>query len=289
MVIIDRYTLAPSPLISLAGRDQETANLQLQTSPVTEVGVVTGQVVRPDGTIVNAATVMLFTSDGQPFEHTNANPAGLYSFTRIPIGSYFITASEPGLLTPLRIPLTVSRNGNTIVNITMQVDPAASQNAIYGVVTDSITGEPVAAATVEVTLNTGTASETIGIVETNTSGQYLIANLDDSTYTVTASKLGFLPSQSAAVQLSNGEFNPLNILLAVDPNANTSTVSGLISDNTTSQPIPNALVALFTVSNGTETMVGLTKSNASGFYMFGDLAAGTYRIKSTVQVQDTSL
>lgn len=264
---------------------KEVANLPLQLSPESDSGNVAGRVQRPDGTAIPIATVKLFDSAGNPFEHNNSNNAGNFIFPRVPVGSYFITASEPGFLIPVRIPISVQRNRTTSVTITMQPDPDATTNVIFGIVRIGVGGPPVEDATVELFQVTGTTPIMIGIVSSNTAGQYVFANLPNGEYFVTASKPGFLSEQSAPVTVENREFAPLDINLIVDPDANTGTISGIVTDSTTGQPIANATVALYSVVNNTETVIDITKSNAGGLYLFGDLPTGTYRVKATVQVE----
>ncbi|WP_044642177.1 MSCRAMM family protein [Risungbinella massiliensis] len=285
MAISDRYILEPSPPITLEGREGETASLRLQQNVLLENGIVTGSVRRPDGTPVNAATVKLFNSNDVPFDHTNSNPAGNFSFPQVPVGSYFITASEPGLLTPTRIPISVTRNRPTNVAITMQIDPDGTKNAVFGIVRDTSTNTPLLDATIELYQVVGGTPSLAGIVTTNATGQYLFANLLDGEYFITASKAGYLSNQSAPLNVASREFAGLDIDLISDPDVNTGTISGFITDNATNQPIPNATVALYSISNGVETIVDITKSNSGGLYLFGDLPAGTYRVKATVQVE----
>lgn len=286
MPIINRSVLTQTPIINLEGRDQETANLQMLEAPTADAGNVNGQVVLPNGTAVPNATVMLFGSNGLPVEHTNSNAAGRFSIPRVPVGSYSITASEPQYLTPIRIPITVLRNGTTDVTITMQPDPGADRSALFGIVRESVSGDPINDVTIEISRVTGTTLETIGIVSTNPDGQYMIADLPDGTYRVSAAKIGYLENQSADTEISGRTFTPMDIILANDPDANTGTISGLISNSVTNQPVNGAFVALYSIQNGNETIIDMTRSNAGGFYMFGDLVAGTYRIKASVQVQE---
>jgi 5-hydroxyisourate hydrolase-like protein (transthyretin family) len=285
MAIIDRYKLQPSPLITIDGREEEINNFQLQAAPPAEAGNVSGRVQRPDGTAIPFATVKLFDSNGLPFEHTNSNPAGQFIFPRVPVGSYFITASEPTFLTPLRISLTVLSNRTTTVPIVMQVDPNANKNAIYGIVQTSTNSQPIEDATVELFRVTGTTTEMVGIVSTNNEGQYLFADLENGNYFVTASKPGFLSNESTPAIVSDRDFASVNMILAADPDANTGTISGIITDAANGQAIANAIVALYSVSNGIESVIDITKTNAGGLYLFGDLVAGIYRVKATLQVE----
>ncbi len=285
MAITDRYQLASGPLITVDGHVEETSNLQLQATPASESGVVSGIVQRPDGTAIPSATVTLYNSNGLPFEHINTNAAGRFVFPRVPAGSYSITSAEPNYLTPVRTALTVIANRTTTVTITMQTDPDANRNAIFGTVQSSTTNTPVDDVTVELFRVAGTTTELVGIVNSNQQGQYLFANLVDGNYYISVSRIGYLSNESAQVNLSNREFAPINIFIAVDPNANTNTISGTITDSSTGQALANAIVAIYSVTNGTESIINITKTNAGGFYLFGDLPAGTYRVKATVQVE----
>ncbi|KRF47275.1 collagen-binding protein [Bacillus sp. Soil531] len=285
MAIIEPFNLQPSPLITINGRNEESANFNLQANLSTDAGNIQGIVQRPDGTPIPLATVKLFTSNNVPFEHTNSNPAGRFVFPQVPIGSYLITASEPTFLTPLRIAVTVSKNKNSDVTITMQSDPDGNKNALFGIVKNSTNNAPLQDATVQLFRVVGTESESLGIVSTNSQGQYLFANLIDGSYFINASKTGFLSNQSTPVSISGREFAPSDIGIAVDPDANTGTIHGFVTDSSNNSPINNAIVALYSVSNGIERIIDITKTNAAGLYLFGDVISGTYRVKATVQIE----
>ncbi|MEH7468563.1 carboxypeptidase-like regulatory domain-containing protein [Priestia megaterium] len=285
MAIIEPFGLQPSPLITINGRNEASANFNLQADASTDVGNVQGIVQRPDGTPIPFATVKLFTSNNVPFEHNNSNAEGRFIFPRVPIGSYLITASEPKFLTPIRVPVTVSKNKNTDVTITMQTDPDGNKNALFGIVRNSTTTDPLQDATVQLFRVVGAGTESVGIVSTNLQGQYLFANLVDGSYFITASKSGFLSNQSTPVSISGREFAPSDIGIAVDPDANTGTIHGFVTDSSNNSPINNAIVALYSVSNGTEQIIDITKTNAAGLYLFGDIISGTYRVKATVQIE----
>lgn len=284
MAIVSRYGLTQSSSTTITSREEPIANLQLQAADGSDIGNITGLVRRPDGTAISLATVTLFNANNAPIAHLNSNSSGRFIFTRIPVGSYFITASEPGYLTPLRAPVTVVRNGTTEVTITMTPDPDAAKNAVFGILTSS-TGQQVDDATVELYRVANGANQLAGIVSTNAQGQYLFANLDNGTYFIRATKAGHLSTESTPVALSGRTFAPANAILAVDPDANTGTISGFVTDKTTNQPIANAIVALYSITNGVETIIDITKTNAGGLYLFGDLPPGVYRVKATVQAQ----
>lgn len=285
MAITDSYRLQPSPLITIDGREEESSDFQLQPAPTIDEGNIAGIVRLANGTPIPMATVKLFTSTGIPFEHTNSNAAGRFIFPRIPVGSYFITASEPTYLTPLRMPVTVVRNRNTEVTITMQQDPNANKNAVYGIVQNSVNNQQIEDATVQLFRVAGSTNEEIGTVTTNEQGQYLFADLDNGTYFVAASKPGYLSNESAPFTVADRDFASSNVILAEDADTNTGTISGIVTDGQSNQPLVNAIVALYSVSNGVEQIIDITKTNAGGLYLFGDIPSGTYRVKATVQVE----
>lgn len=282
--ISDLFKLQPSAPVTLDGHDEESVNLALQASPSTSVGVVQGRVLLPNGNPLPFATVQLYTSQGVPFEHVNSNPQGLFVIPNVPVGSYLITASEPGYLTPVRIPLTVTLGRATQVSITLQPDPAATTGAMFGIVSNNTNKEPVNNALVSLFQTDGTTVTPIGTVTSNASGQYLFAELSSGTYFVQAVLPGYLSSQSAPVTIQAPEYVPLDINLAADPDVNTGTVSGIVTDQSNGAAIPNALVALYTLTAGVEQIIQITRTNQGGLYLFGDLPPGTYRVKATVQV-----
>ncbi|GAA0133613.1 hypothetical protein YSY43_04530 [Paenibacillus sp. YSY-4.3] len=249
------------------------------------VGVVQGIVQLSNGTAVDGATVQLFDANGDPYDHTDSNPTGRFTLSDVPVGSYFITATKPGYAIPARIALSVTQGKPTTVTITMQTDPTASLGAIFGIVRNSTSSQLLTNATVQLFLESNGAETLIGSVRTNTAGQYLFYNLADGDYLIRASTPGYLSNQSAVVSISGKQFAPLDIVLSADPEANTGTVSGIIIDATTGSALSNATVALYQITGTTENVVSITHTNAGGLYLFGDVSAGTYRVKATVQTE----
>jgi len=98
---------------------------------------------------------------------------------------------------------------------------------------------------------------------------------------VSAVKLGYYSNQSEPVEVTLRQFAPVDIVLAADPANNTGAISGIVSDAVSSLPLGNAVVALYAVGNGAETVIRITKTNAGGLFLFGDVEAGTYRVKAT--------
>lgn len=284
MPIIDRYDLEPSNLITIEGHDEERVSLALQPSPLADVGVVQGIVQQTNGTAIPLATVQLFDSAGNPFEHTNTNPTGRFVFQNIPVGAYFVTAFEPGFLTPTRISVSVTRAQPANVTINMQPDPNFTRGAVYGIIrSSSLNSEVIEHANVELYRVAGGVETFVGRVVSNATGQYLFADLESGTYILRVSNTGYLSNDSAPVTITGREFAALDVIISADPDANTGTISGIITDQTTGLTIPNAIVALYRINGGTETLIEITRTNAGGLYLFGDIPPDTYRVKATVQ------
>ncbi|MFB5284532.1 carboxypeptidase-like regulatory domain-containing protein [Peribacillus sp. Hz7] len=87
MAIIETFGLSPSPLTTINGHEEVSVNFSLQASENKDVGNITGSVRLSDGTRIPFATIMIFTSNNVPFDHTNSNAAGQFSFPRVPVGS----------------------------------------------------------------------------------------------------------------------------------------------------------------------------------------------------------
>lgn len=166
----------------------------------------------------------------------------------------------------------------------MQTDPDGSKNAVFGIVKNSTVNEPLEGSTVQLFRVLGTGPELAGTVSTNSQGQYLFANLVNGTYFIDASKSRFLSNQSATFDVAGREFVPSDIGLAADLDAKLGTISGFITNRSNNSAISNAVVTLYSISNGTENIVEITKSNAAGLYLFWDVPPGVYRVKATVQV-----
>ncbi|MCM3340777.1 carboxypeptidase-like regulatory domain-containing protein [Paenibacillus sp. MER TA 81-3] len=178
--------------------------------------------------------------------------------------------------------LSAVGNQTDRTNITVHPDPNVNQNALYGIVADTSTNLPINNATVELFQVQGCESLSEGLVVTNAEGQYLFADLPIGQYYIVATKSDFLPNQSDQIHLAAQEYASVNIHLNVDENVNTGTVSGMIKDKVSGAPIADAIVALYELTGSIETLTLITRTNAAGLYMFGNLPQGQYKVKATV-------
>ena len=279
---IDQYKLLASEQFPISGTEEISENLQLTPSSLPQAGVVTGTVTS-GGEPVENAIVKVFDVNDNPVAHQLTNPQGSYTITEIVQGSYKITATKFGYLTPDVIPFTIVQYRPTTVDIAMTVNPDATLNTIFGIIRQSVVLTPIEMARVIVYQIVDDERVQIMCTCTNSGGQYLAPNLDAGDYVITAIKSGYDEAESAVITVTTEDVESLDLNMIPSATGNTGTVSGIISDADTLLPIADAVVALYSVVDTTETVVQVTRSNAGGRYLFGNVEAGEYLVKSFSQ------
>lgn len=116
---------------------------------------------------------------------------------------------------------------------------------------------------------------------TNDNGQYLAPGLTpDAAYRIVAGKEGYLSKESDTVTLGAGDISQLNLQLNISSTTLLGTISGVVFDEATGLPIPNATVALYYLEGGNEVILYTAQTNSEGVYLFGSLPAGSYLVKA---------
>lgn len=151
---------------------------------------------------------------------------------------------------------------------------ASEFGAISGIVTDSLTGQPIAGATVRAMMRQGSG----GMAVTNQNGEYTIQNLRPGFYRVTASATNYLCKHyPELVPVVSGQTTPnINFaLVPYYPPPRRGGISGLVTDSVTGEPIPNARV------QACGPTCGQAITNANGEYLIENLAPGDYRVSAS--------
>lgn len=151
---------------------------------------------------------------------------------------------------------------------------ANGYGAISGMITDSVSGAPIAGATVRAMMQQGSG----GMAVTNQNGEYTIQNLRPGFYRVTASAANYLCKHyPELVQVISGQTTPnINFaLVPYSPPPRSGGISGLVTDSVTGQPIPNALV------KACGPTCGQGRTNENGEYLIENLAPGDYRVTAS--------
>ena len=282
MAYIDKYLVGYTPQFDVTGREELTESLALVVNAAVSSGTLKGTVTS-DGTGLSGATVKVYDINDNPVEHTNTGGVGQYTIANLPVGSYKVTAIANGYLLPVTTPVAIQNNKTTTVDIELTADPDGNLNVIYGIIKSSAGDVPLENAIVALYSNTSPDPTLIITASTNDAGQYIFGLIPAGDYYVSASKLGYYPSQTSIINVTTRELIDSDVSLVEDAQANTGTISGFISELSTGLPIEGAGVALYSVAGGVETVINTTRTNVTGMYLFTGVNPGTYLVKSTKQ------
>ena len=287
MAFIDLYNVAYSQTFNITGREEISENLNLTANPAINSGSLRGTVTNISGTPISGATVKVYDVNDNPIEHANTGGNGQYIISNLTAGSYKVTAIETGYLLPTVTPVSIQENKTSTLNIALTPDPEANLSIIYGIIKSNLGGVPIEAAAVSLFEQTTPEPTLIGSGLTNDRGQYIFGLIPAGDYYISVAKLGYLPNQSATINVTTNEFIGSDVTLLVDSQSNTGTISGIVTDHTTGIPIANAGVALYSITgtapNEIETVIATTRTNPGGRYLFANVGPGTYRVKSNKQ------
>jgi 5-hydroxyisourate hydrolase-like protein (transthyretin family) len=169
--------------------------------------------------------------------------------------------------------------------------PAAGPYRIAGTVVNSVTGEPVARATVALLAEAN--SETVGTVETDSEGRFALARLPAAKYQLTASKRGFRTAfyqeheEFSTAIVTGPDQDTGGLIFPLAPNA---VLHGIITADG-GDPVEGARVQLFMLppDHGRNPARGRapseriaqadsTTTDDTGAYEFSDLSAGKYLV-----------
>ena len=231
-----------------------TVNFALDPDP----GAIAGKVTNAATNVgIPSATVLVFqnfTLVASLLTDTN----GDYFVPGLPADNYIVIAGAANFETAAA-GAAVSSNNTTTANLALDPDPGI----ISGTVTDAATSDPIAGATIEVF----DSAVLIAVAVTDPNGNYQVTNLAPGEYSVVATKASFQIQAAAATVLANAT-TIVNFALVSNP----GTLSGTVTDASTSNPIPNATVALFQEM----TFIDFALTDSSGDYTLSSLAPGSY-------------
>lgn len=156
--------------------------------------------------------------------------------------------------------------------------------SVDGLVTDALSGEPIAGARVLLRpvheVDSGGGWHWLSAV-TGDDGMFFIENVLSGEYETTARAFGYLPNEPVLVNVSDGATSTAD--LALDPLAFGS-VEGTVTDAVTGEPIDGAHVSLsrhwMGEGAGGETDWGWHHivTDENGFYRFDDVETAAYRV-----------
>jgi len=228
------------------------------TGQVTEKGTTTALV----GATVNAYVGSVLTATAT----TGAD--GVYLINRdLGTGSnYVVTASKTGYVPQTKGPVTVTAGQTTYLNFFL------NRVCLMGQVRQMGTSTNLAGATVRAYLGSATTPSGTGITDAN--GIYQIGGLTTGTYTVIASKSGYVKQTKPGIAFTAGAITYVNFNLQVS-----GKLMGQVTDKVTGAPIIEATVSART--GGVVQATGTTVGPYGVYQITSNLPAGTYTMLST--------
>ncbi len=270
----ESYLLNRSSQFSLGTGAENRTDLTLAPNPAVHYSAIAGNVLSGATPLVNAL-VKVLTPGGNPLDHQYTNTQGGFITSQFPAGVYQILVSAPGFLTSAPVTVNLPADSAAFVDFNLSADPRAAKNSLFGLVLDQVTGNRIALATV---ILTDTGGQTVAATDTNSDGQYLLCETDNGSYLISAQKPGYELPVPLSITVTGSQLSQTNITLTPEV-ATEGTVHGFIRDGS-GGALQGACVGLYAVSGATETLVQTTFTNASGFYLFGEVTAGNYLVKA---------
>jgi hypothetical protein len=247
------------------GTDTTLVILYVRPYPST----VSGGVVDNKGASVSEATVQFINVFTNAVYNATTASAGTFSIN-LPQGTYKITASKAGYLSPASTTVTVDQGQLTISkSFVLTLDIATISGK-----TLNDAGSAVQLASVKV--STGTISQE---AISDGTGSFSFT-LSSGTWTLETSKSGFVSPAATKVILASGD-NKTNQNLILTPRANqvTGTVSRIIYSGTQSNLVAYAGVTVTATPTSGQPVSAVTGSN--GQYLL-NLSSGTFTITVSV-------
>ena len=249
------YLAKTSTVTVTAGTDTQF-DIQLSTA-----GQLTGTVKHSDGTVAVGVSVEIRSGDLSTVITKTTNSSGVYGSGWIPIGNYTVTASQSGY-NDAQTTATVTTGATTtaaLLTLTPSGGPTTLPGSISGKVTNARKGAALSGATVSGTLGTKT---------TDTSGNYSFTNVAAGTYTLTASRSGYL-ARSFTITVASGAAVIQNM-----PIATSGVLSGKVT-NTSGGAMSGVTVHVV----GGVVATDITKTtDANGNFNAGWIPVGTYTV-----------
>lgn len=280
----DLLSLQYSQSFEIQGMQESSVDLVLPPAPTalsTVYGVVT------DGTAPLAdATVKLFDSAGQPYQHTMTDAAGAFTLTGVEPGTYTLGAVLDGYRLSDAAGVVLAAGATVQANLTCVPDATLSLGAIAGVLTvTDPAGAAVPLGGAKIVLRDAQGAD-VAATYTAADGEFAFYDLADGTYTLSSFAEGYQSAASMTAVIAGGSIANVTMSMTVDSRTYNGTVSGVIRDSG-GRAVAGCFVGLYqvvTVAGVTrEVLTAVTKTNDAGKYLFGGVGAGAYLVKAKLE------
>lgn len=273
----DLYDLNFSENFNIQDNDEQTIDLELsETLPGNSA--IMGSVVDFSSLLVENAAVKLFDANGKPFIHTVADNLGKFTFSNLLSGNYSIACVKENVILTIPENIYLQENESKTYNFKVSIDESLALCSIAGHVLKN-DDNLIAISGATVSLLNSVTRETVASTVSAKDGEYVFYDVKEGTYIVVANKIGYKSSADSYVSAINNSIINLDIKLSINALENLGTISGKITNKGIN--ITNAFVGLYKIDeNNKEILIATTKTNSEGFYMFGKVEGGQYKIKS---------
>jgi hypothetical protein len=202
---------------------------------------------------------------------------GHYLCDYVPPGTYLVYASAPGYYSEVYPESVNVTGGQETTGIDFALTPITEFGSITGQVIDEQTGLPIIFARI---VAMGLDNPCQGIGWSDTGGWYGIPQLAPGIYQVVASKEGYAPEvYPDSVVVVVGQNTP-DIHFALEPIGDHGSISGMVTDEETGDPISMAHIVAVGLDNWCYAEAW---SQPDGHYVIPHMCPGTYEVRANAQ------
>ncbi len=200
----------------------------------------------------------------------------------VPAGTYTIGAVKNGCIYSNTIGVTLVSGGTTEINLELFAEETLTLGVIAGVINSmNNENEKIPLADVRITL-LNDENEVVAVTTTIDDGEFAFYDIADGRYTLQTSAEGYI-RETMTVNIKEGSIVNAIMTIARDNRSYSGTVSGIIKD-ASGGGLSGCFVGLYRIykdenENRKEMLVVVTKTNAAGKYMFGQVVDGEYLVK----------
>ncbi|MGV3723183.1 MAG: carboxypeptidase regulatory-like domain-containing protein [Actinomycetota bacterium] len=247
-------------LVTVASGAALRIDFVLRENVVVGNGTIAGTITRSDTTPIVGATVR--TTNGPVVgASTTSDADGDYSLDNLPEGTYTILVSRSGFTSQTISAIEVDPGQTTTVDVVLGAT-GGDGGTLTGLVTSS-DAVPLSGVTLRAFLD----DDLVATTSTNSTGRYTFTDLDAGSYTIRASRSGFVTLEIENVRVDAGAATQLDLeLIATD--TGTGIIAGSVLDPS-GRAVQNALVELTGPSDARTA-----RTDAEGNFEFTNLPAG---------------
>ncbi len=226
------------------------------------------------GAIVELRTTVGGGGLGVLVDSVNAAVNGTYAIDSVQPGTYRLVASAAGH-TSLTVRVVVA--AANLPNTDFQLVGLPKGIVISGTVTDSVSGNPLAGATVTLTTGGAGGGAVVATATTTVQGGYTIDSVQVGTYTLEATAAGHVAKTMNGVAVANANLTRDFQLIGLPAGI---VISGTVIDSAKGTPLAGAVVRL-TTGGVRGALVDSAIVAANGQYRIDSVQPGTYSLTAT--------